>query len=77
MTKETKTRAELQALFAGELSKLGAPDVDKPTIKPVANNARFTWSVFQANAGKLNDDSEAVENLIGRLQDRYDLSDES
>jgi hypothetical protein len=77
MTKETKSSAELQALFNAELSKLGIPDGDKLTIQPVANNARFSWSVFEASAGKDDGKSIDTKDALSRLQDRYDLSDET
>ena len=79
MAKESKTAAELQAIFKAELNKLGMSSADKLTIQPVSNNSRFTRSVFEATAAA--DDrapGEATrETLRKALQDRYDLSDES
>lgn len=78
MAKETKTRAELQAIFKAELGKLGMSENDKPSIEPASNNSRFTWSVFQAGAvkGDAVAAETAVEAVGKALQDRYDLSDE-
>ena len=78
MAKETKTSAELQAIFRAELNKLGMPETEKLVIQPVSNNARFTWSVFQAAAATdPRPSAETAQDRIGRaLQDRYDLSDE-
>jgi hypothetical protein len=79
MAKETKTSAELQAMFRAELNKLGMSEADKLVIQPVSNNSRFTWSVFQAGTGTdPRASAETPQDRISRaLQDRYDLSDES
>ncbi len=78
MYREGKTRDELRAIVLGEIKQLGFPSVSDVQIYRVTDlRTDFNWSLGPIALGNEDEKSmtRAVELLLRRLQDRYELID--